>query len=153
MKRLEQIQPLSREHHLSLLLAQKAIKMSADGQEDAIARLCQEIVSEYPDVWQVHFHIEEDSIFSHVKNRQHNAQPKEREVAQLCEQLQQEHLTMTAYYQQMKSGDYTILGDFGELLKQHTRTEERQLFPLLDELLSPEELDDIYQISLNYRLL
>ncbi|MCU7799261.1 MAG: hypothetical protein KZQ70_03730 [gamma proteobacterium symbiont of Lucinoma myriamae] len=59
---------------------------------------------------------------------------------------------MNGYYQQMKSGDYTILGEFGELLKQHTRTEERLLFPLLDEILNTEELDSVYQASQKYRL-
>ena len=35
MKRIEQLQPLSKEHHLSLVLAQKAIKVSkADSQAD-----------------------------------------------------------------------------------------------------------------------
>ncbi|MCU7799260.1 MAG: hypothetical protein KZQ70_03725 [gamma proteobacterium symbiont of Lucinoma myriamae] len=69
MKRIEQLQPLSKEHHLSLVLAQKAIKVSAGGKEDAIARLCQEIVNEYPDVWQVHFQIEEESIFQLINHR------------------------------------------------------------------------------------
>ncbi len=58
---------------------------------------------------------------------------------------------MNSYYEQMKSGDYTLLGKFGELLKQHTRTEERELFPLLDTALTSEELDNVYQTSLKYR--
>ena len=155
MKRIEQLQPLSKEHHLSLVLAQKAIKVSAGGKEDAIAKLCQEIVNEYPDVWQVHFQIEEESIFQFINKRykssNNDTQQKEMDAVQLCQQLQQEHLTMNGYYQQMKSGDYTILGEFGELLKQHTRTEERLLFPLLDEILNTEELDSVYQTSLKYR--
>ncbi len=154
MKRIEQLQPLSKEHHLSLVLAQKAIKVSKAGNQEDIATLCQQIVDEYPSVWKIHFQIEEESIFS-LFNEEGKAITKRTqlndEVAQLCKQLKQEHSTMNGYYTQMKSGDYTILESFGHLLKQHTRTEERQLFPLLDSLLSSNELDIIYQTSLKYR--
>ena len=155
MKRIEQLQPLSREHHQSLLLAQKAIQVSNSGDMDLISELCQKIVNEYPDVWMVHFQIEEDSIFQlfdvHSNDTGSKLRQNEEQVTNLCEQLKQEHLTMNAYYEQMKSGDYTVLEQFGELLKLHTRTEERQLFPLLDELLTAEELDEVYQTSMKYR--
>ncbi len=155
MKRIEQLQPLSKEHHQSLLLAQKAIQVSKTGNTDLISELCQKIVNEYPDVWMVHFQIEEDSIFQlfdvHSNDTGNKLRQNEEEVANLCEQLKQEHLTMNAYYEQMKAGDYTVLEQFGELLKLHTRTEERQLFPLLDELLTAEELDEVYQTSMKYR--
>lgn len=154
MKRIEQLQPLSREHHQSLILAQKAIQTSKTGDMDLISELCQKMVNEYPDVWMVHFQIEEESIFqlfddsNNISNKlRHNGT----EVSMLCEQLKQEHNTMNSYYKQMKSGDYTVLEKFGELLKQHTRTEERQLFPLLDEILTAEELDKVYQTSVKYR--
>ena len=58
---------------------------------------------------------------------------------------------MNDYYMQMKAGNFSVLGEFGELLKQHTRTEERQLFPLLENLLTHEELDKVYQTSIKYR--
>jgi len=160
MKRIEQLQPLSREHHQSLLLAQKAIKTGRSGDHHLITTLCQEIVDDYDALWRVHFQIEEESIFLFVKNKAQNNldHPPEKnviEIAQLCEQLYQEHLTMNHYYEQIKSdSDHnlgTLLEQFGELLKQHTRTEERQLFPLLDTLFSPEELEQIYQTSLKYR--
>ena len=62
MKRIEQLQPLSKEHHLSLVLAQKAIKVSRAGNKNEISQLCQQIVDEFPSVWKVHFKIEEESI-------------------------------------------------------------------------------------------
>ena len=154
MKRIEQLQPLSKEHHLSLVLAHKAIKVSKAGNEHDIADLCHQIVDEYPTVWKIHFQIEEESIFSlfnaNAKERTKRTQLYE-DMLQLCKQLQQEHTTMNTYCQQMKSGNYAILGEFGRLLKQHTRTEERQLFPALESILSPNELDIIYQTSLEYR--
>ena len=154
MKRIEQLQPLSKEHHLSLVLDHKAIKVSsADNQED-IATLCQQIVEEYPSVWKIHFQIEEESIFS-LFNEDGKSITKRTQlndnVAQLCKQLKKEHTIINDYYMLMKSGDYSILESFGHLLKQHTRTEERQLFPALEALLSPNELTIIYQTSLKYR--
>ncbi len=160
MKRIEQLQPLSKEHHLSLLLAQKAIKTARSGDSDLITTLCQEIINDYDALWRVHFQIEEDSIFLLIKNKAHNnLDPKTKknliDATQLCKQLSQEHLTMNHYYEQMKSKGNdnlaTLLEQFGELLKEHTRTEERLLFPLLDTLLNSEELKQIYQTSLKYR--
>ena len=155
MKRVKQLQPLSKEHHQSLVLAQQAIKISKGHNSESIISLCQKIVDEYPDVWMVHFQIEEESIFQVIEERSKGVntdnQQNEREVKQLCKKLRQEHLTMNHYYEQIKSGNYSLLEDFGQLLKQHTRTEERQLFPLLDKFLNQEELDKIYQTSLAYR--
>ncbi len=155
MKRIEQLHPLSKEHHQSLVLAQKAIKVNKSGDMNSISILCREIVNDYPAAWKVHFQIEEDSIFQlfdlDSEGTDNTSRQKDREITQLCEKLKQQHLTMNSYYEQMKSGDYTLLGKFGELLKQHTRTEERELFPLLDTALTSEELDNVYQTSLKYR--
>ena len=155
MKRIEQLQPLSKEHHQSLLLAQKAIKTSMSGNSESISSLCKAIVDEYPDVWMVHFKIEEESIFlpfiNSTKEIAADTQQDDSEIMQLCNKLQQEHLIMNRYYEQMKSGNYSILGEFGQLLKRHTRTEERELFPVLDKFFTQDELDNIFRLSLKYR--
>ncbi len=144
MKRIEQLQELSREHHHSLTLAQKAIKTSETQDLEAVTLLCEEIVHDYPLVWKVHFKIEEDSIFKHYIEGTD-------ELASLCQSLQQEHRKMDEYYEQMKEGNYRVLKEFGLLLKKHTRTEERELFPLLEEVMSQDELNKVLQISQDYR--
>ncbi len=63
MKRITQLQPLSKEHHQSLVLSQKAINTAQQGDEKQIAEFCQQIVQSYPGDWKIHFKIEEDSIF------------------------------------------------------------------------------------------
>jgi len=155
MKRIEPLQALSKEHHLSLVLAQKAIKVSDSSDKQAIAAMCQDIVAEYPDSWKIHFQIEEDSIFRLFTDTcvdgSNASQEHWQEGAQLCKQLLQEHESMNGYYEQMKAGDYSSLKDFGVLLKQHTRTEERELFPLLEELLTEAELITVQKTSINYR--
>ncbi len=150
MKRIEQLQSLSREHHQSLTLAQKAIKTSDAQDAAAVKKLCREIVYDYPGVWKVHFKIEEDSIFKrYIGSADESIQSGE--LARLCLSLQQEHRTMDEYYEQMKKGNYEVLKEFGTLLKKHTRTEERQLFPLLEEAMTQDELNRILQTSQDYR--
>ncbi|MFK5987009.1 MAG: hemerythrin domain-containing protein [Pseudomonadota bacterium] len=155
MKRIEQLQILSKEHHQSLVLSQKAIKASNSGDMELISLLCKKIVNDFPSVWKLHFQIEEESIFNDFEQRsilENNSSENEKlqQIIQLCKKLQQEHLIMVEYYEQMKAGNYQLLGEFGILLKQHTRTEERQLFPLLENFLSPEELNKVYLTSVNY---
>lgn len=154
MKRTEQLQDLSREHHQSLTLSQKAIKISESDNSEAISELCKKIVNDYPDVWKIHFKIEEDSIFqlfTHSEKNENNETKKHAEIVNLCQVLIKEHQTMNDYYEQMKEGDYSILGDFGTLLKAHTRKEERELFPLIEEVMTIEALDHIAQVSRKYR--
>jgi len=155
MKRIKQLQPLSRDHHLSLVLAQYAIKMSQSDNAEIIALSCKKIVKDYPEVWRKHFQIEEDNIFKLFEDnpKDNNTIEPHRweELKNLCQQLQHEHRQMDGYYEQMKLGHYECLSAFGQLLKQHTRTEERQLFPQLEQVLSQQELDTIYQNSLKNR--
>lgn len=144
MKRIKQLHPISKEHHLSLNLGQKALQACRKGDPEEIEQLCQKIVYEYPTMWRVHFQIEEETIFEFFSDRTP-------EIKALCQQLLQEHQQFDSYYEQMKAGDYSVLEAFGTLLKEHTRTEERQLFPLLEQALSEEELELIYQTSCDYR--
>ncbi len=154
MQRIKQLQRLSKEHHQSLVLAQKAINAAQQGDSSVIDELCQQIITTYPDDWMIHFKIEEDSIFKTVAEHYQMVEDTEPDIKQminLCQQLEQEHRQMEAYYEQMKKGNKDVLEAFGKLLKQHTRTEERQLFPLLEQYCSSDTLDKIYQTSVHYR--
>ncbi len=151
MKRITQLQPLSKEHHQSLVLSQKAINTAQQGDEKQIAEFCQQIVQSYPGDWKIHFKIEEDSIFHVIQHLSADHNSEQKKILSLCEQLEKEHRQMDAYYEQMKSGNYSVLGEFGALLKQHSCTEERELFPLLEEYLDTATLEKIYQTSVDYR--
>jgi len=129
------------EHHLSLSLAARAIRIARENNTNAIEELCQSIVAEYPLVWQKHFAREEDYIFNLYKHRRAR-------IEELCEQLEQEHRQFDTFVAQMQADNISVLrevlSEFGKLLKSHTRLEERELFPLISEALSEEELDGIY---------
>ena len=138
MKRIKQLQPLSMEHHLSLSLAAKSIKTANAGDQTAIKQLCEDIIDDYPKLWRKHFDKEEQYIFTPYFQRSDT-------INDLCGQLTREHKQFDQYIEQMKTGDYSILLEFGTLLKTHTRLEERELFPEISELLSKQELNEIYE--------
>ena len=153
MKRIVQLQNLSKEHHQSLTLAQKAIKIADAQNPEAISELCKEIVNDYPAIWKIHFKIEEDSIFQLFpeSGAEKVSEKPYSEISNLCRLLKEEHQTMNGYYEQMKAGDYSVLGKFGTLLKKHTRTEERELFPRLEQNMSLELLNKVLKMSQDYR--
>ncbi len=43
----------------------------------------------------------------------------------------------------MANGELEHMAEFAQLLHQHTRTEERQLFPLVETLFNPSQLSSI----------
>jgi hemerythrin-like domain-containing protein len=138
MKRIKQLQPLSMEHHLSLSLAANAIRTAQNGDPDAIHQLCSDIIEDYDKTWRPHFDHEERLIFEPFADRSEKIQ-------QMCAQLTDEHRRFDDMVDQMKAGKEDILLEFGELLKAHTRREERELFPLISVVLTTAELDGIYQ--------
>jgi len=79
MKRIPALQPLSMEHHLSLSLAVKAMRMARSDDEAGKQALCERIVGEYADLWRPHFDAEERCLFEPF----HGLSP---EIDRLCAQ-------------------------------------------------------------------
>ncbi len=141
MKRIKQLQSLSMEHHLSLVLANKAIKTAKNGDKEEIKALCQQISSEFDNRWEAHFIKEELSIFSVFEEKYY---PKlitdSPDNAKLTEELREQHNQMRTMSAAMNDGDTDQLAEFGILLRDHTRLEERRLFPLVSTLFTEKEL-------------
>ncbi len=136
MKRIPQLHPLSMEHHLSLVLANKAIKTARSGDQAAIDALAREIAADFPERWERHFHNEETTVFRMLDD--HEDGPRAQ-----TEALRRQHDEMREMARRLASGDTTVLEDFGVLLRDHTRLEERELFPIAERLLGDEELDEV----------
>ena len=128
MKRIPALQPLSMEHHLSLSLAVKAMRVARGDDEAGKQALCERIVGEYADLWRPHFDAEERCLFEPFHGLS-------TEIDRLCALLTEEHRQFDAWVDSMKQGDCSMLEAFGELLQSHTRLEERQLFGLIEEQL------------------
>jgi hemerythrin-like domain-containing protein len=144
MKRIEQLRPLSMEHHLSLVLANKAIKTAKHGDITEIKMLCQQIAEAFDTRWETHFIKEEHSIFS-LFNAKYRSQllSDAPEDAELVNQLISQHNQMRLMSTNMLNGHTEQLEAFGIMLRDHTRLEERRLFPLISDIFSIEELDTI----------
>ncbi len=138
MKRSQQLHPLSMEHHLSLALANKAIKAARSGDEVAMQQLSKEIAADFPTRWDKHFQNEETTIFSMLE-AQHDG------PANMTAELRRQHDEMRKMATQLGAGDTSVLEDFGILLRDHTRMEERELFPIAEEKLTRRQLDEVLE--------
>lgn len=136
MKRVKELQPLSKEHHAALVLAKKCKESAKSGDAEKIRSLCEEVGEQFDEVLEKHFLIEEQTIFN-------LAAGKGGELHPVCIELEEEHQQLAVLVKGIKSGDHALLKDFGELLHDHVRTEERVLFPLVESVFSQYELAEI----------
>lgn len=148
MKRANQLQPLSRQHHLGLHIGRHA-KMCTDTPE-SIAEHWQAL-STYISDMQSHFNLEDDLI-THALLPYRSSQP---EIGTALDTLEQQHeliRSLTAEIQaiqQDKNKTVTVhqVRQLGELLYEHVRFEERELFPIVEKYLTEDELNAIYAAS------
>ena len=141
MKRVFELTPLSKDHHHTLVLANRCKRIASATDTEARQALCDQIVTEFPNRWERHFEIEELTLFPLAKRY-----PEQ--LAELIAELEQEHAQLRALYTRLKEGELDILAEFGELLGRHTRKEERELFELVQDLLDEEELNAVYDESI-----
>jgi iron-sulfur cluster repair protein YtfE (RIC family) len=73
-----------------------------------------------------HFSLEEDIVFPFIRSI------TDEKLTQLVESLQKEHDQMRDLLESLQA-DKKQMSSFGELLERHIRTEERQLFPQLEQ--------------------
>ena len=112
MKIPQQLIALTKEHHLSLSLANKAINAKNLGNEGAICRL---IIKTFEQDFLAHFNFEEQYILPLlIQNNQQD-----------CQRIVDEHKLLLELAKNINSA--TLL-KFGVLLKEHTRFEDRVLF-------------------------
>jgi hemerythrin-like domain-containing protein len=132
-KRHSSLIPLSREHHLGLLLAFRLCrglpptrKPSDSPQEQA-----EDTVRFFHESLTLHFRAEEEILFPIMRTTIPQA-------ISLLDLLIREHREMQTQVEQLAraSGDDTTLPmqlkTFGEVLERHIRREERELFPLYE---------------------
>lgn len=134
IKRTEQLQPLSRQHHNGLLfclLLQKGIKKNADPQ------VMGEFVQHF---WhkdlQHHFQLEEQYLIL-LKNGYH-------QLEEPLEQMVREHYELKALINEISlNPTHQSIDELRKRLDDHVRFEERKLFPLIEETISSTELQKI----------
>jgi hemerythrin-like domain-containing protein len=139
MKRHSALIPLSRDHHNGLVQALRLRRAAAEG--DASARLAAAggFVEFFRNEERGHLRDEEEELFP-LFLRHVESQPAPLREARV------QHVQLEGFARTLEiavaagSADREPLDAVGELLDAHIRLEERQLFPLIEELVPDEEL-------------
>jgi len=139
IKRHKALQSLSHDHHHGLVLAQLAKKGSPEYPHlpKSLGAKIEYAISLFYDELVPHFRKEENILFPSVKG-------KNEMVDELINKIVDEHKqikSLVALLDEKSSED--VLDEFGYLLESHIRKEERELFKLIQEVLSEEELNSI----------
>ena len=147
MKRANQLQPLSRQHHLGLHVGRHA-KECADNPQ-AIAEHWQALSSYMSDM-RNHFQIEDNLIVDALLPYQ-STQP---DVASALQTLEEQHKQLNALTAEIKASEENKnavsvdqVRALANLLYDHVRFEERELFPIVEKYLTEDELNAIYNAS------
>ncbi len=139
MKRAEQLQGLSREHHQSLVMAKRIFEVAENGSDDELLEAIEIVKDYYENELEIHFQHEERTIFAPIYKEY-------KEHVMLASGLLKEHGAMRMLIPQLTlENAKEDLSMFAEVLKNHTRVEERELFPIIEELFTEEQLDAVLE--------
>lgn len=140
MRRHKSIINLSRDHHHGLILAQ-LIKKNAPhfkNLPDTLEGKIEYTLNAYTADLLPHFKKEEEILFPLVKG-------KYKKIDSIVDQLYNEHKLIKGLVKRLQKDNdkEEILNELGNLLTQHIRKEERDLFEQLQNVLTKEELDNL----------
>ncbi len=141
MRRAEQLKKLSREHHGSLVMAKNIAEIVETGNDDDILKAIETVQKYYEDELEVHFQHEEHAIFAPIfkKHQEHIA---------LAQPLLKEHGFLRMLIPQLTlEKAREDLAIFSRVLTNHTRAEERELFPAIEKCFTDEELDAVLNFT------
>jgi len=124
MKRHAALRQLSREHHAALVLARHIA--SCPAEPAAVKRMCDEVTQRFADELRPHFDEEEATLLPRLPGR-HRAQAR---------RIQSEHAAMRSLVRRIADLEDEALRQFGRLLAEHVRFEEREFFPLVEAQLA-----------------
>jgi len=134
IKRSEELQPLSRQHHNGLLfclLLQKGLTKQADAEvmRDFIQHFW------YKDLQQ-HFELEERYLVP-LKDKYHQLEPS-------LDRMMHEHYELKSVINEISlNPTHQSIDELRKALDSHIRFEERELFPLMEETISLQERQKI----------
>jgi iron-sulfur cluster repair protein YtfE (RIC family) len=126
MKRNPSLQPLSREHHTALSLANACVRAAQSGDATTVAQACQRAILAYTQELAAHFSIEEQSLLPLLQGAETQA---------LVQRTLAEHQQLRGLLERLRQNETEALNSFGTYLMAHVRFEERELFPVLENLL------------------
>jgi len=126
VKRGTVLQPLSREHHTALTLAKACERAAQSRDENLVAKTCQRVIRAFSAELEPHFQVEEQSLLPLLRSA---------ETQSLVQRTMADHQQLRALLDDLRRNDSEALGSFGKGLSAHVRFEERELFPVIENLL------------------
>jgi len=127
MKRHPALQTLSRDHHQALVIAQRLRRAGDLGAGEAQAAFLEFWSSEC----QLHFRVEEEVLLPRFAAAGGGDSPA---IARVL--VDHAEIRLRAIRLQGEPASTALLRELGELLAEHVRLEERDLFPAIEEVLS-----------------
>lgn len=124
MKRHTALQPLSREHHPALVLAQACKRAAQSGEMEKIREACARVERVFAAELEPHFHKEEETLLPLLSQAGQTA---------LVQRTLDEHVAIRALQKALHDPDAACLAKFGQALSDHVRFEEQALFPAAEE--------------------
>lgn len=137
MERHKSLISLSNDHHHGLSIAQKlkyGYKPSSSKDAEINTDEKKELVLKFSDEYlHKHFRLEEDIIVPYLPENE------------LIKRMLDEHIKIyeLLYIIEVRDPDDELLNHFAEKLEAHIRFEERELFPMLQQTLTEEQLNEI----------
>ena len=131
MKRDPRLRGLSSEHHHALVLARSLTTLVAAGRANEAAH---QLAERFERELEPHFRVEEAVLL-----------PALRQVGEvaLVERTQADHASLRALAIEASAGRSDVLVAFAELLTDHVRFEERELFPCCEARLPAATLEAV----------
>jgi hemerythrin-like domain-containing protein len=130
MKRDQNFQDLSRDHHHALVLARSAERAASSDRDEEIAMAWELIESKYEKELAPHFEVEESHILRYLEALG---------FMEIAQRTRDEHGELLSLVVREGEARERLL-QFGGLLRAHVRFEENELFPLAEKVLTPAQL-------------
>ena len=126
MKRSPVLQPLSREHHTALTLAKACELAAQSGDAAMVSQACQRAIRAFANELEPHFQVEEQSLLPLLQSA---------ETQPLAQRTLADHQQLRGLLNALQQNEAEALNSFGKCLTAHVRFEERELFPVIENLL------------------
>jgi len=141
MKRHASLVPLSHDHHHALVEARR-LGRAAEGMDTERCEAAADFIRFFSTETVRHFREEEEQLFPALVGQEDAAEP-------LLVQALLEHQRIHALVGRLEHAlaadkvDAATMRELAELLEVHVRLEERQLFPLIEQVVSPDVLSEL----------
>lgn len=144
-RRHDALVPLTHDHHHALAQARRLLDVAKMTDETQRRNLANDFVNFYFGRAIRHFHEEEELFFAPVVDH-----PEAQElVARAVSDHLRLHALVRTVKRQLSSGDADgeVLEQISEMLTNHVRFEEQELFPVIERLIPEEDLLDLASVG------